>query len=181
MDPRHRNCERKRQKRLISAERCQIDLFLPSSSMNMPYMSIKINYPLARISIHTQSIFTSNSPGAGATSSSSSLQPKTQRAAFFSLTFKAHECVTQTQTRIHTLHTQSPPQQVLYSPRSQRGNYHARKSVPSPIIISLLHYPQNQRGCFPPIITDDTFRTAATFPFVHIPQAYGLGRFYGFS
>lgn len=49
MDWRHRNCERKRQRRLISTEWCQIDLFLLSSSMNMAYISIKFNYPLLPI------------------------------------------------------------------------------------------------------------------------------------
>lgn len=51
-------------------------------------------------------------------------------------------CKTQTHT-----YTQSSPQQVLYSLCAQCCNYRGRKSVPSPIIISLLHYPQSRRGC----------------------------------
>ncbi len=186
MDPRHRNCERKRQKRLISTEWCQIDLFLQSSSTNMPYISIKINYPVPRIQGNPSLPGrTCQQPGRRYylfLFLSNFCSPTFSLSLFFSGPLK-HECVMLKQTHIHTLHTQSSPQQVLYSPRYQRGNYHARKSVPSPIIISLLHYPQNQCGCFPPIITDDTFHTAAIFTAVSItvPYAYCVDRFYGFS
>lgn len=40
----NRNWERKRHRPLISTEWCQIDLFLLNATMNMPYISIQINY-----------------------------------------------------------------------------------------------------------------------------------------
>lgn len=64
---------------------------------------------------------------------------------------------------------QSSPQQVL-----QPGNYHARRSVPSAITISILYYPQNLCGCSPPIITDDCFSAAAIFMVVSINIPNGI-------
>lgn len=125
MDPRHKNCERKRQKRFISTEWCQIDLFLLSSSMNMPYISIKINYPLPCIQGNPSLAGEhASSQGAGTTSSSFCRVPAAQRSIFHSFSVSA-SCKNK-HTRTHSF-TQSSPQQVLYSPCSQRGNYHGRK------------------------------------------------------
>lgn len=79
--------------------------------------------------------------------------------------------------RAHSLHTQSSSQQVLHSPSSQRGNYHTRRSAPSPIIASVLHYPQNACACFSATITDDTFCLEAIYTAVpiNIPAALRSG------
>lgn len=58
----------------------------------------------------------------------------------------------------------------------------AGKSVPLPIIISLLHYRQNQCGCFPSmstVITDETFHMLDIFTADSINIL--KDRFYGFS
>ena len=143
-------------RRLISTEWCQIDLFFLSGSMNIPYISIKINYPLCLYwEIHLDQ---GNHPDLGATSFCLFSEAKLIFLYFSLLPIKHRTAPCKNQhTFTHNHHHNSLSILSLYSPRYQQDNYHTRKRVPSPIIIPLLDYPQNQRGCFPPVITDATF------------------------
>lgn len=138
MDPRHRNRERKRQRRLISREWFQIDLFLLSSSMNMPYISIKFYYIMLRNPSPPEVQANLSDPGL-ATSDFCSRTVKRSSLSLLPL-----PCICLCRVKTHDLNHNG-----YLIPLNKRGNYHTRRSVPSPIIISLLHYPQNQCGCFP--------------------------------
>lgn len=126
MDPRHRNCERKRQRRLISTEWCQIDLFLLCSSMNMPYISIKINYPQLRIqgnpSLPGEH---ANGPEAGTTSSPCLISAAAQ-SIFFSPPLWPLK------------HTSAPRKNKHTYTHSAHNHHHNRYSIPFAISVVII-------------------------------------------